>query len=384
MQNLRQVTQFVAAGVVIAAGIPLALNEFRRLHEHGLAKARAAGFAHLAETAAGTSDFDLAVRAATDAVNAEPDQASHRRALALYTAQRALAAPESLEPRSVLRTQLILEEAVKNEQKSEEVLLALARIHMLRGHTDVAGRLFEQIVQAYPKSGRALMYQGDLQFKSGELDNAIATLTQAVTLDNSLVQAKFALGQVRLARKEHDEALPWLETAARELPKSGQAALAFGRVLAAKEQWPEAQKSLERALALDPSLVQAHAILGDVYIKNRQIEAAIGSYRIAWEKTRDLEAFRKIGRVYLQLGAIEAAGTVFAQIRDLAPDEPEPHLIVGIAASTAKQAEVAKQSWQRCIQLAEAREEWAAVGAKCKELLAAGGAPAPAKKPKSP
>lgn len=377
-------TQFVAAGVVVVAGIPLAVNEFRKLHEHRIAGERGADFARLAETAAGSADYDLAVRASTVAVDAAPGEPIFRYALALHTAQRVLNAPESLEPRTVLRTQLILEDAVASGRKDEEIALALGRVHMLRGHADVARRLFEQVVQAYPKSGRALMYQGDLQFKSGELDNAVATLTQAIGLDNTLTQAKFALGQVRLSRKEYDEALPWLETAARELPKSGQAALAFGRVLAAKELWPEAQKSLERALALDPSLVQAHGILGDVYIKNRQIEAAIGSFRIAWEKNHDLEAFRKIGRVYLQLGAIDAAGTVFAQIRDLAPNEPEPHLIVGIAASAAKQGDSAKQSWQRCIELSEGNEAWAAVGAKCKELLESGGALPPPKKPKTP
>ncbi len=382
-------TQFVAASVVVVAGIPLAINEFRKLHDHRLAGERGAEFARLAETAAGSADFDLAVRASTEALNAAPHQPNYRHALALHTARRVLNAPETLEPRTVLRTQLILEDAVANAQKDEEIALALGRVHMLRGHPDVARRLFEQVVQAYPKSGRALMYQGDLQFKSGELESAAATLTQAVGLDNTLTQAKFALGQVRLAQKEYDDALPWLETAARELPKSGQAALAFGRVLAAQEKWPEAQKSLERALALDASLVQAHALLGDAYIKNRQIEAAIGSYRIAWEKSRDLEAFRKIGRVYLQLGAVEAAGTVFAQIRDLAPNEPEPHLIVGIAASTAKQGEAAKQSWQRCIELAEGNEAWAAVGAKCKELMESGGSPqagrsAAGKKPKAP
>lgn len=378
-------TQFVAAGVVIVAGIPLALNEFRRLHDRGLARERAAVFAHLAETAAGSADFDLAVRAATEAANAETDQPSHRRAVALHTAQRVLAAPETLEPRAAQRTQLVLEEAMASGQRDEEILLALGRVHMLRGHADAARRLFEQVVQAYPKSGRALMYQGDLQFKAGELDGAVATLTRAVTLDNTLTQAKFALGQVFLTQKQFDEALPWLETAARELPKSGQAALAYGRVLAAKDQWPEAQKSLERALALDPTLLQAHSILGDAYIKNRQIEAAIGSYRIAWEKNRDLEAFRKIGRVYLQLGAIEGAGNVFAQIRDLAPDEPEPHLIVGIAASAAKQPDAAKQSWARCVQLSEGHEAWAAVGAKCKELIDAGGAPPqPGRKAKAP
>lgn len=376
VQNLRQVTQLVAAGVVIVAGVPLALNEFSALHQRGLAGDRAVEFARIGTDAAAARDFQLAIRAATEACRAAPDRADFRRSLTQYTAKSILSDPAASDSRVALRQQIILEEALGRRDADEEVQLALGRIYLLRGQTEASRRTFEQVVQANPKSGRALMYLGDLQLKTGELDNALATLKRAVAADDSLTEAKFALGQAHLARKDHESALPWLETAARELPRSGQASLALGRALAATSKWPEAQKALERALALDSTLVQAHAPLGDAYVAARMLEPAVGSYRLAWEKAHDLDAYRKLGRIYLQVGAADGASAVFSQIRDLAPSDPEPHLVLGLLANATKQPELARRSWERCIELAAASEQWQGVGAKCQEFMKAkGGGP---------
>lgn len=371
MQKIRQATQFIAAGVVIVAGIPLAMNQFRQLQDDAAAARRAVETAKLANTAAKAGDIDLAVRTYTDALNAAPGRDDLRLELTRAQARQVLAALDTLDPRTTLRLQASMEQARDRGDTSDEVLLALGRIRTARGQLDAARRTFEQVISANPKSAQGYLFLGDLQLKAGELDNAQATLKQAIELDSTLTLAKFALGQVLLSRKSFDEALPWLETAAREMPRNGQAALAFGRVLAAQQRWPDAMSALERALALEPNLVQVHALLGDAYLNTRRIESAIGSYKLAWTKAQDLESLRKVGRIYVQLGALEPAAGIFAQLTELVPDDPEPLMILGLVSNATGQREVAAGQWKRCVELSAAKPEWAKVGEKCTELAAA-------------
>lgn len=370
MQALRQVAQFLAAIVWLVAGVPFVQNEFRRLSTAREAATRAEASAKLATTAAQSGDAELAVRAWTDAAEEAPDRADYRLELARATAQQVLQQETSITSTNVLRLQKLLEDAVAAGDTSDDILLSLGRIHTYRNQQNAARRRYDQVITANPKNARALMYLGDLQFKSDDLDSAVATLRRAVEIDPTLTLAKFALGQVYAAKKAWDDAQPWLETAAREAPNNAQILLAYGRVLVAKEQWPDALKALERAMALEPGLNAAYPLLGDAYVNTRRIEAALGAYRMAWEKARDLESLRKIGRIHLQLGALETAASVFSQIRDLAPDEPEPHMIIGLAANAAKHPEVARPAWERCVKLAEGQQRWSVVGDKCKEFLA--------------
>ena len=381
MQKIRQVTQFLAAGVVIVAGIPLAVNQVRQMSGTAAANGRAQRSGELAATALKSKDLDLAVRAYTDALIAAPDRDDFRTALSEAQAAQILESDGAVTVRNVLRLTAMLNDTASNGKPDDTLLLALGRLHMFRGQKDAARRRYEEVLARNPTHARALMYLGDLQLKASEFDNAQASLRKAAELDPTLTLAKFALGQVYLARKEWNEALPWLETAAKELPQNAQAAVAHGRALAGQEQWAEATKALEHALALDPGLVSVHALLGDAYLNTRRIEAAVGSYRLAWEKNRDLESLRKIGRVYVQLGSLEAAAGVFSQIRDLSPEEPEAHMILGIAAEAGKQLEVAEGAWKRCVELAEGKEQWAIVGQKCADFLMSGALPK--KKPKA-
>jgi tetratricopeptide (TPR) repeat protein len=383
MQTLRQVVQLAAAGVVIAAGIPLATNEYRSMSAHSEATDRAQRAATRAETAVQTGDLALAVRSFTEAIAARPDVLAYRMGLAAAQARQILDDESVVDARNVLRLQANLEDAVERGQGADTHLLALGRLYLFRGQRDAARRRFDQVLATNPRNGRALMYLGDLQFKSDELDNAKTTLRRAVEVDPTLTLAKFALGQVHATRGEWDDATPLLETAARELPRNAQAALAYGRALVARQSWADAQKSLERALTLEPELSAAHGPLGDAYINLRRVDSAIAAYRLAWEKARDLDSLKKLGRIYVQLGAVDAASAIFAQVRDLAPQEPEPHMILGLAAHAAGRVDEARAAWTRCAELGAANEAWAKIGAKCTELQAQGGAAGARKPPRN-
>jgi tetratricopeptide (TPR) repeat protein len=381
MQTLRQVVQLAAAGVVIAAGIPLAVNEYRQMSAAGEAADRARRAAARAEAAAQSGDLALAVRAWSDAVAAGPEQPAYRLGLAAAQARQILDDDAVVDARTAVRLQASLEDAIERGAGTEQHLLALGRLHLARGQRDAARRRFDQVLSTQPRHARALLYLGDLQFKSDELENAQTTLRKAVEADPTLTLAKFALGQVYAARGAWDDAAPLLETAARDLPRNAQAALAYGRALVIRQSWSDAQKFLERALALEPELAAAHGPLGDAYLNLRRVEAAVAAYRLSWEKARDLDSFKKLGRIYVQVGALDAAATIFNQIRDLAPQEPEPHMILGLAAHSAGRTDEARAAWARCTELGAANEAWAKIGEKCAELASRSvSAPGPAAK----
>ncbi len=370
MNALPKPVQALTAGLLVAAAVPVAFNQFRLWGEANNVQARAAVSQRVADAAVATGDDELAVRAYTEASSLTPERLDLRKALGQAIARQVVNHPEALTTQNAVRLHKVLAESVDVGDQSELVALAIGRIHLFRGQHDAAQKTFDDVSKANPKNGMALLFLGDLQLKDDELDNAQATLRKALEADPTLTLARFALGQVYLQKQAFDDARPLLEQAVQEQPRNGQAQLALGRVYAGTKKWADAEKALERALTLDPNLTAAHGPLGDAYLNLGKVEPAVGSYRTAWEKNRDLESFRKIGRIQVQLGNVEAAAQIFNQIKDLTPEDPEPHLILGLAAQATKRPDLAARSWQQCVELAHGHDKLAFLEKKCGEYLA--------------
>jgi Flp pilus assembly protein TadD len=92
---------------------------------------------------------------------------------------------------------------------------------------------------------------------------------------------------------------------------------------------------------------------------------------MAYEKDRDLESYKKLGRAYVQMGDLERGSQVFSELKALLPEDPEPHLVLGLSARAAKRPDLARRSWERCVQLAQGREKDQAVGESCLSLAQA-------------
>jgi tetratricopeptide (TPR) repeat protein len=371
MDKLRNGVQLAASVVVLAGGIPWSLNEFAKFSAGRDAQRRAQTAADQGRIALEAADVDLAARALGDAVALSPSDAAlvsaHARALAAQVLQN----EASIEPRNVLRIHRTLDAALAAGERQAEVELALGRIHVYRGQRVEAEKRFQAVVAREPKHARALLYLGDLQFKNDELDNAQTTLRRAIEADPALSLARLVLGQVLLVRESFDEASKLLDAVTRELPRNALAQLAYGRALVGLERWRDAEPALARAINLDPNLRGVYGPLGDACLRNGRLDQALASFKMAYEKDRDLESYKKLGRAYVQMGDLERGSQVFSELKALLPEDPEPHLVLGLSARAAKRPDLARRSWERCVQLAQGRDKDQAVGESCLSLAQA-------------
>ena len=351
MKKLAFALQTLAAVAVIAAAIPLTLNQWTARQARSHAQARAAGHATLAEQAVAAKDPALAAQAWSDAVALDPHEPRYREGL-LRARVDAVISDAGVIATDPLRLHAELADAVTRTQAPDaRLLVAFGRVLQFRGQAEQARARFVQATQADPNFADAHLYVGDAALKDGKLDEASVALGRALELDGKLILAKFALGQVRAEQKRPDEALKLLREAAEAIP-NGKVWFALGKALIQKDNWPEAERALERALALDKGLVQAHALLAEAYLKSQRLEAAVGAFRLAYERAGDIEAYRKLGRLFARTQQVEQAYTVFTELRSLFPNDIEAHCQIGTSALAMGQLEVSKAALEKCVALA--------------------------------
>ena len=79
-------------------------------------------------------------------------------------------------------------------------------------------------------------------------------------------------------------------------------------------------------MSLDPEFAEARVALGDVLLKQGQIEEALQAFRAALKQRHGLiEAHLGAGKALLQLRRYDAAAAEMEQAIRFAPDQPQPH-----------------------------------------------------------
>jgi tetratricopeptide (TPR) repeat protein len=128
--------------------------------------------------------------------------------------------------------------------------------------------------------------------------------------------------------------------------------------------------ALERALGLNPKLVSAHRLLADAYIENKKYEAAAGAFKLAYERANDVEAYRRLGRLFARSRQFESSLRIFTELRSLFPKDVEAHCQIGNNAFALRQLGIAKAAFEQCLNLGTGKAEYAKMVATAKEELA--------------
>jgi tetratricopeptide (TPR) repeat protein len=334
--------------VLAAGGLPLALNEWNRFLQRRGADARAMAFATTAEAARKTGDLDLAAAAFSEAVAASPDHTLHRERLLDTQVEQLLAGTAQLTPRSARRLTAELATALAGARNGDaRYTLALGRVLQLREQAEPARALFQKVAERSPDNAQAQLFLGDAWLKAGKHDDAALALERATTLDPKNAEARFALGQTRLFQGKFEDAEKLLSEAALTLDRNPVLLRGLGKAQVRLKKFAAAVDSLERALTLDRNLDGVHALLGEAYANAGKIEAAIGALRVAWEKSQDVDAYRNLGRVLLQVGRHVEAVQVFKTLQALDPQDPEPLIALSMAAQAAGDLESATLALRR-------------------------------------
>ncbi len=358
MENALSWIRTIALVVVAVAVIPLTSNQCMEQAARKHNKAEAVRLATLGRAAREAKDPQLAVEAFSQASSADPLNNAYRVATLEATVEMIIADGGIINAGNALRLQARLAGVLtRGEGDEARTLLAFGRVLQYRGQAAEATERFKEAVKKAPKLAEAHLLLGDAQLKAGSLDAAGASLSEALTHQESPL-AHFALGQVRIQQERWDDAVPHLEKASKDL-KNGKILFALGRVQWERKRWKEASDALETALALDSTQAKAHHMLGDAWAQQKRPLLAMGAYRLAFERSRDLDAYKKLGRAQGQLQLWQRALETWGELRALLPADPEPHCHIGAAAENLGDMVTAKGAYKKCITIAGPKKEHA-------------------------
>ncbi|HEY3452864.1 MAG TPA: tetratricopeptide repeat protein [Myxococcales bacterium] len=142
--------------------------------------------------------------------------------------------------------------------------LGMARLGLGIGLPDAAKTLLDGLLAREPKNAEALVLRALVQEGSGELEQAIATLSKAVAAAPSAAFTHYQLGRALCVSGRFDQAVAELQAAARIDPKAVVVAYALGVAHEAAGKKGEAIAAYTHALALDPRFADGYLTLADV------------------------------------------------------------------------------------------------------------------------
>ncbi len=177
--------------------------------------------------------------------------------------------------------------------------LAQAKAAHLGGDLEAAEWLYRVVLAVDSNHVEAWFLLGLACSGLGKLDEAIASLTQAIRLDPDHVKAQYHLGSALGQSGNLDEAAACLRRAVSLRPDFAKAHQMLGSVLANQGQLDDAIACCRRAVELSPSDAHAHAILGAVLNNQGALDAAAASFQRALElNPNDSSTHHNLGTVY--------------------------------------------------------------------------------------
>ena len=239
---------------------------------------------------------------------------------------------------SIERAISAFEEAIRQDPEYAMAWAALGGAYSLKGSFLSIGDLVRKGVEMErravaldPELADAHTWLGGALLNLGQVDEAIASVNEAIRLEPENGQAYQALGRAYWAGKgDFAAAIPAFRKAIELNPEAGYSYLQLGLLLAWEGKYEEAEAICRRAVELQDQyisgnaglqVVGANARLGYVYYLQGRYEEAIREYErgLAFVASSDhalkertsIEITMKIGAAYHRMGKAEEAARFF-------------------------------------------------------------------------
>jgi len=142
-----------------------------------------------------------------------------------------------------------------------------ANVALKQNNYTEAIRLYNEAIDKNKDFPDAYLNKGIALMKSGQINDAREVLTEAITLDPSLVQANLVRAESSLRLADFRGAEEDLKKISKEYADSSRYFLIRGNLMEAQSRTSEAIADFDKAIALDPKNVEAFVNRGAVYYK---------------------------------------------------------------------------------------------------------------------
>jgi tetratricopeptide (TPR) repeat protein len=243
------------------------------------------------------------------------------------------------EPDRALEQFLIMQ---RDTMAIPDLFYLIARCYMQKGETESAIQALESEIRLNPANYNAYIDLATLYVDSGQYSRAEARLKAAIDANPDPYQADLILGRLRRLQKRYDEAKTLLNRVIAKDDSVIEASLLLGLVYLDEKEYVQSADLFERVIreyqekenrtpAETRILGQALNARGQVDLERQQVRLALERF----EKARQLdptlaETYGFMGQAHRRLTNYPRAEELFKQAIDLAKNNPDYHLQLGL------------------------------------------------------
>lgn len=245
------------------------------------------------------------------------------------------------------------ERALAIDPKFFTAAASLAAMDVADNKPDDARKRFEALLARDPKNGPALLALAQLAAGNGAgKDEVAALLVKAVDANPTDAAPRLMLIDLYLRNKDNKQALAAAQSAVSVAPNSAEFLSALGRVHQVLGDVNQAFSTYAKLAALQPLSPQAHVLLADAQLANKDRSGAQQSLRKALElKPDQVEAQRRLIAMQVEDRNYTEATRMARTMQEQRPKSPVGFIIEGDVANAQRNWDVAALGYKAALQL---------------------------------
>ena len=236
--------------------------------------------------------------------------------------------------------------------ESDDSLLQQARERQQGGDVEGARTLCLQVLERHPRQASALCLLGMLCGQSGNLEEALSRLQEAVTLDPELADAHIGLGNVYMMLNDGANAEVNYRAALARNPESPTGNYNLGLCMKSRGQYEAALGNFDRARQGAPELLNATVEYARCLILLGRFQPAITLLKETVESNREnASVWKTMGDAHLKMHEAAAAMECYEAARRLGGAAAEFYCSLGMAQHELGRIGEAEASYDQALAL---------------------------------
>ena len=231
--------------------------------------------------------------------------------------------------------------------------LLYAEFKARTGATDDARARLNAITDETPDSLPAWRLLAQIAFAEEKFDESLKLLENIALRDPSNIEARLLQAQVWMAKGDAKKALEILENLDVRFPKFPPIKYQLARAYLQENNTAQAVAVLNQAIAASPDYVEAILLLAEINLQGGDAQEVVTSMLGLLKKRPDLvQAQMLLAQAYQSLERIDDASALFREQIKASPQNPQPHLLLGLVLARQGKAEEARKAFETAQQLA--------------------------------
>jgi tetratricopeptide (TPR) repeat protein len=250
--------------------------------------------------------------------------------------------------RQPARAEEVFRKVIAESPKDAPAHVGLASALDAQGKSDDARRVLENAVATLPQALALRDRLAAIETKLGHKEEALAQYKAEIATGSAPPSARVSMAKLALDMGRLDEAKDELDKVTEENPATPDALYTLARLWEARHDLPKALQEYRRALRFDNTANVQLSFARALIRFGKEAEAMTALDAAATIP----EGLMERGRLLFRRGDYDRALADFEAASKLAPADPQPLLLVGAARDKLAQSDGAGEAWRGALKLA--------------------------------